>query len=51
MREIKFRAWDEVSKMTTYSIPTWNYNAHEYFDIILTDGNTDQFWGELLKGK
>lgn len=30
-------------------IPAWQYEAHQYFDLLLTAGDTEAFWKELLK--
>lgn len=30
-------------------IPKWHYMALEYFDLLLTGGNTEAFWKEILK--
>ena len=27
---------------------TWKYYAHQYFDLVLTGGDTEKFWKELL---
>lgn len=27
----------------------WLYNANQYFELLLTGGNTDKFWKELIK--
>jgi hypothetical protein len=43
--------WDEVSKMTTHSDFTWKYHAKRYFDLVLTGGDTEAFWKELISSK
>jgi len=30
------------------SQPEWQYRAHEYLDLVLTGGDTEKFWKELL---
>jgi hypothetical protein len=27
----------------------WQYKAHKYFDLLLTGGETEKFWQDLLK--
>lgn len=27
----------------------WEYNAHRLYDLILTNGDTDAYWEEILK--
>lgn len=29
-------------------MPEWKRNAHEFYDLILTDQPTDKFWDEIL---
>ena len=29
----------------------WREKAHQYFDLLMTDGDTDKFWRELLTNK
>jgi hypothetical protein len=28
--------------------PQWQYHAHQYLDLILTGGDTEKFWKDLL---
>lgn len=28
--------------------PEWMYNAHRFYDLILTGGDTEKFWNDLL---
>jgi hypothetical protein len=28
---------------------TWQYHAHQYFDLVLTGGDTEKFWKSLIK--
>jgi hypothetical protein len=30
---------------------TWKFWAHEYFDLVLTGGDTEKFWKELTENK
>lgn len=31
--------------------PTWLYHAHQYFDLVLTGGDVEKFWSDLLNLK
>lgn len=31
------------------AVPTCNEYAHRFYDLILTSGDTDKFWDEILK--
>ncbi len=50
----KALGWEEQSfgYETSYGYwegkPEWNYFAHMYFDLLLTGGDTEKFWKELL---
>jgi hypothetical protein len=35
---------------TNYFMPyvTWQYYAHQYFDLVLTGGDTEKFWKGML---
>jgi len=41
--------WDEVNTMITRTEVTWKKKAHQYFDLLLTGGDVEKFWKELLK--
>lgn len=47
--------WDDIgqipSKMPKRRIDQdpWNYHAHRFYDLILTGGDTEKFWADLLK--
>ena len=30
-------------------VPTWQNRAHRFYDLILTGGDTEKFWEEILK--
>lgn len=39
----------KFAKRKTYTLtPSWQYYAHQYFALVLIDGNTEKFWKELL---
>lgn len=44
--------WSEVTPgnavMSTYFPQTWRYNALRFYDLILTGGDTEEFWVKLL---
>lgn len=45
--------WGEVTFFGTegQTKPTWLLKAHQYFDLVLTGGDTEQFFKELLKNQ
>ena len=40
--------WQSLIKATGWQRP-WERYAHDFFDIILTGGDTEKFWDDLLK--
>jgi len=31
-----------------HRLPRWRFNAQRYFDLVLTGGDTEKFWNNLL---
>lgn len=42
----KWGEFDEEYKKN--SDPQWQYNAHRFYDLILTNGDTTAFWKDIL---
>jgi hypothetical protein len=38
----------EVYSKNYILVKDWLYQAHQYFDLLLTGGDTEKFWKELL---
>lgn len=41
----------KVDESNKYSVDTWRSVAHIFYDLILTEQSTDQFWADLLTKK
>lgn len=39
----EYHVWEETSEIT------WIYQAHRFYDLILTGGDTEVYWNDLLK--
>lgn len=31
-----------------FTYEKWQYHAHQYFDLVLTGGDTEKFWKDLI---
>lgn len=40
--------WNATWTATVTEMETWRWYAHQYFDLLLTGGDQDKFWKELL---
>jgi hypothetical protein len=45
----KALGWKEFAGRGEGSYPIWKWQAHRYFDLVLTGGNKEKFWEELLQ--
>lgn len=44
----KFSRFSETMTFGEFEKRHWKTHAHQYFDLVLTGGNTEKFWKELL---
>lgn len=45
----KALGWEELTEQGNPSGTGWYYRASAFLDLVLTGGDTDAFWKELLK--
>lgn len=44
----KALGWGRKGMKTTANDRTWLHYAHQYFDLVLTGGETEKFWKQLI---
>lgn len=43
--------WQSLGKALGWMSGDWKGNAHQFFDLLLTSGDTSRFWKDLLENK
>jgi hypothetical protein len=44
----RIEGWKDVEELMEITETWWKHHAHQYLDLVLTGGDTEKFWKELL---